>query len=351
MKLRRHSLNLAWKLFLVNHFKVISILCLLFHQACLKSNPAPYYEPNLPAKEIGTLPPLPPVTAEDEKFGQELLAELSQKYPLDFNHPRRSEVDEVVKKLTDSIGGAQFPWHVNVFSDHTVKNAAATRGNNIFIWTGMLDATNNQDELAAVLGHEIGHILANHTQPTSGETAREVLVGIGSMAAGMAVTILTNGAMGSDIASRVAASLTKEVGSGILIYPYTREKESEADELGIFLMAKAGFNPQSAIDFWTRAEKDPDFSSSIPFFSTHPPAADRLEHLKKLLPIIEEQKKQAKNGKSITSNHGALNYPQPTQNTNSKSPSTIGNNLPNPVNQSNQNSNKLPDGDSFDIRK
>ncbi len=260
--------------------------CILICFLLLVSSCSPSSRQNYPTNvnPIGFIPPLSPVTPEDEKYGHELLAKLSEKYKLDFSHPRRTDVDTIVQKLTSSIGGSNQPWHVNVFADNSVKNAAATKGNNIFVWTGMIDATQNNDELAAILAHEIGHILAHHTESSNGDTAREVIVGIGSMVAGTAVQILTNGAIGSDIASQLASSLTKEVGSGILIYPYSREKETEADEIGLFLMTKAGFSPQAAIDFWTRAENDPDFSASIPFFSTHPLAKNRLEHLKKLLP-------------------------------------------------------------------
>jgi len=312
---------------------------LIFYILILGSACAPntrqYYPPN--NNPIGYIPPLSPVTPEDEKYGHELLAKLSEKYKLDFSHPRRSDVDTIVQKLTSSIGGSNQPWHVNVFADSKVKNAAATKGNNVFIWTGMIDATENNDELAAILAHEIGHILALHTEPTNGETAREVIVGIGSMVAGTAVQILTNGAMGSDIASQLASSLTKEVGAGILIYPYSREKETEADEIGLFLMAKAGYSPQAALDFWARAENDPDFSASIPFFSTHPLAKNRLAHLKQLLPY-------ALNKQSASTGNVS---PSPTPAPQSTQPQPIST----PIKLPQSPVDELSTTDSFDIRQ
>lgn len=336
-------------------FQRLLMLCLLCSIACAPSRKQIFYPPQSshqpsvgshstqtqplpPNSAASKIPPLPPVTPEDEQFGHEILSKLSEKYTLDFNHPRRSEVDDIVKKITHAIGGSNQPWHVNVFADNKVKNAAATRGNNIFIWTGMIDATDNENELAAVLSHEVAHILARHTEPSSGESTREFIVGLGAMIAGTAVGVLTNGAIGSDIASQLAASLTKEVGAGILIYPYTRDKEYEADEIGLYLMHAAGYHPKHAIDFWKRAANDPDFSASIPFFSTHPPAADRLDKLAQLIPQVLQSTVSTP---SIT--------PDPKK-PDAQNQSKV------PVVTSTQNTQKTPPqvlspSDSFDIRK
>lgn len=231
----------------------------------------------------GHIPPAQQISLEDEKIGHELLQQLSQDHELDFDHPRRGEVDEIVLKITDAIGASSQPWHVNVFKAPGVKNAAATKGNHIFIWTGMIDATKNKDELAAILGHEVAHILARHTDPTSEEIWRKVLVEGLSMAAGIGVVIATKGAQGADVAADLASSLTRMAGQGIFVNPYSQDKELEADQVGLALMAKAGYRPEAAIEFWERALQDPDFSSSIPFLSTHPPASTRLERLKGLI--------------------------------------------------------------------
>jgi len=260
----------------------VSILLILFFlcsSAC-----APKRTPIPP----GHIPPPREVSQEDEQYGHEILGGLSEKYELDYSHPRRSEVDEIVLKIADSIGASQHPWHVHVFSDASLKNAAATKGNHIFVWTGIIDATLNEDELAAVLAHEMAHVLANHTDPSESELWTKVLIEAGSMAAAIGTTVASRGAYGSDIAGRLAASVTRELGTGIFVNPYTREKEYEADQIGLFLMAKAGYRPEAAIEFWERALYDPAFTSSIPFLATHPPAADRLARLKELILYAKE---------------------------------------------------------------
>ncbi len=255
----------------------VSIICLLFFSLLISCAPA---RAPLPP---GHIPPARQVSPEDEKVGHELLQRLSQEYKLDFDHPRRAEVDQIVSKITEAIGASAHPWHVNVFKAPEVKNAAATRGNHIFIWTGMIDATKNKDELASILGHEVAHILAQHTEPSQEEAWRRVLVEGLSTAAAIGVVIATRGAQGSDLAADLAASLTKAAGQGIFINPYSQDKELEADQIGVYLMAKAGYRPEAAIEFWTRALQDPSFGSSIPFLSTHPPASKRLEQLKGII--------------------------------------------------------------------
>ncbi|MCB0323638.1 MAG: M48 family metallopeptidase [Bdellovibrionales bacterium] len=241
-----------------------------------------------PPVPVGEVPPPRPVTVEEEQYGHQVLDALTQKFPLDYSHPRYNEVTSIVERLTASIGASQDPWHLFVFRDDTFKNAAATRGNHVFIWTAMIDATQNESELAAVLAHEIGHVLARHTDPDPNEEIRKLLINVGALAAGVAAARAA-GPQAAQIASDLAQGLTNELGSGILVYPYSRDRELEADQVGLFLMADAGYDPQAAVDFWQRAQGDATFGSTLAFFSTHPPAEERLTRLQKLLPLARDR--------------------------------------------------------------
>ena len=232
----------------------------------------------------GVIPEPQPLTVTEEQYGHQILDQLSEEYPLDYNNPRTNEVLDVVNRLTKAAKADADPWHVYVFRDAKFKNAAATRGNHVFIWSAMLDATHTEAELAAVLAHEISHVLARHTDPDPNEELKKLLIGVGSMAAGIAVAHATGSySMAGDLGN-ITSSVTQELGSGVLVYPYSRDREFEADQIGMFMMADAKFDPRAAIDFWERAETDPSFSNGLAFFSTHPPAGERLERLKALLP-------------------------------------------------------------------
>jgi predicted Zn-dependent protease len=235
---------------------------------------------------VGTIPKAKEVSVAEEQYGQKILGTLTKKWKLDYNHPRVPNVRAAVKKLTKAAKADQHTWHVYVLKDDSFKNAAATRGNHVFIWTGMIDATQNDAELAGILGHEIGHVLARHTDPDPNEEMKKMLINVGALAAGVAATAATGDPNLGQTAGQIASQLTNKVGEGLLLNPYSQKKEDEADHIGLFMMADAGYNPQSAIDFWKRAAADPSFggNGTLAFFSTHPPAADRLQALQALLP-------------------------------------------------------------------
>jgi len=228
----------------------------------------------------GTVPlPKAPTQAE-EQHGHKVLAELTNKYKLDYNHPRYQEMQNVMKALTEAAGAAAHPWHIYLLQDANFKNAGATKGNHIFLWTAMLDYTRNKEELAGVLAHEVAHVLARHTDEDQSEKMRNVLVTVGAAVAGIAASQ----ALGSAQAAQLAQQLAGKVGQGLFVNPYSQVKELEADQVGIFLMAKAKFNPEAAVSFWQRASNDRSFGSGPSFFSTHPSSSKRLSSLKELLP-------------------------------------------------------------------
>lgn len=253
---------------------LFSMLVLLF-SAC-----APARKP----VAVGEVPSPRPVSSEDEQYGHEVLSQLSEKFELDYSDPRYDKIVDLVDRLTESISASHQPWHLALFKAPDVVNAAATRGNHIFVWSGLLDATKSDEEIATVLSHELSHVLAGHTDPDPNEQARQILIQVGALAAGVAVAGVVRDPTIAQNVGQIASSVTQEVGSGLLVNPYSRRLELEADQIGLFIMADAGMNPQAAVDFWRRATTNPKFSSSVEFFSTHPLAEDRLAKLEQILP-------------------------------------------------------------------
>ena len=287
----------------------------------------------------GTVPLAIPPTQAEEQQGHKVLSELTNKYELDYNHPRFQEVQDVMKALTEAAGASAHPWHIFLLKDAKFKNAGATKGNHIFLWTAMLDYTRNKDELAGVLAHEVAHVLARHTDADSSETMRKTLVGIGAAVAGIAVSQVIGGAQLGANAARLAQQLASKVGEGLIVNPYSQGKELEADHIGLFLMAKAKFNPESAVLFWERASKDRSFDSVPSFFSTHPSSSKRLVDLRKYLAdakLYYNSGSQIKGGQSLGTQRKLDVQPHQSY----PPPATLGTQSPN-----NSNSN-----DSWDIR-
>ena len=228
---------------------------------------APYRKP----VPVGLVPEQGGVSADDELYGHQVLNMLTQRYPLDRNDARINRVRSLVDRLLAPTSAADNPWHVYVLDDEGFENASATRGNYIFVWTGMLKAAQDDEELATVLAHEIGHVLAGHPQPTPAEEVSDMLAGVAGTATGHVA--MSQGSIG--LAAGLADYAVRQTIRALLVNPEAQRKEYEADEIGLFLMADAGFNPEKAVDFWRRMkERGEAFPSVLQAMSTHPASAD-----------------------------------------------------------------------------
>jgi predicted Zn-dependent protease len=180
-------------------------------------------------------------------------------------------LDEVGARMLTAMGENPADWELQVFKGDAV-NAFALPGNKIGVFEGMMGYVDSPAELAAVVGHEIGHHSADHAQQRMnaavakdfGLGAIEFILDIGDVA----------------YAREISALLGLGVDVGLTL-PYTREHELEADILGLRFMAEAGYDPQAAVNLWRRmAVQD---KGSFIFLSTHPAPADRAERLERLL--------------------------------------------------------------------
>jgi len=233
----------------------------------------------------GTVPAYRPVTDEDEAYGRQVFQQLHQQYPLDVRPGPNERVRRVVARLGEAAQAGDAPWRVYVFRADSVKNAAATQGNYIFVWSGILDFARSDDELATVLAHEIGHVLADHTRRTPAETASQILVGAGGLAAQSALA--SQGYAG--LAVNLAGQAVQSILQAAVINPEEQRKELEADHIGLFLLARAGYDPRAAVDFWQRLSTSGGIDGGgLAFLSTHPPTKRRLEERSARLPRAED---------------------------------------------------------------
>lgn len=243
--------------------------------------------PRRAAIPVGEVPRWQSTSQEDQQYGQQVLMQLSRLFPHSRNPLVLSRVRGVVSRLAQASGSASNAWRVYVFADDRVKNAAATRGNYVFLWTGMLGAVQSDDELAAVIAHEMAHVLAQHVMPNPAEELSSAIASAGGAAASGILGGSGSVAVG---AAQLGGALIEEGIRGFVVNPESRRKEYEADQVGLFLMSDAGFNPDAAVGFWERASRDPAFSgSSVEFLSTHPSSRNRSEYLRSLLPAARRR--------------------------------------------------------------
>lgn len=247
--------------------------------------------PGRPPVPPGTIPDAPYVTAEDEQYGHQVLSTLTQTYPLERDDKSISRVRELVLRLARAANADHNPWNVFVLRGDDVVNAAATRGNYVFVWTGMLRAAPNDGELATVVSHELGHVLAGHTQPSPAEEASQIMAQASGEIAGHVVASQPGYAPLAQLSAIVVTELMK----AILVNPEAQRVEFEADHIGFFLMADAGFDPNDALSLWSRMANDSSTAGAgLQFLSSHPASEERLETLRAMLPEAEERYRRAR---------------------------------------------------------
>ena len=163
-------------------------------------------------------------------------------------------------------------------------NAFCLPGGKIVVYTGILPYTQTEGALAAVMGHEMGHAVARHG---SQRLLRSSLAQTFLMGANFSM-----GNLDPQQRQAVMAALGAGAQYGVLL-PFSRQHETEADELGLLYMARAGYDPHEAISFWERMEKAGG-SQPPQFMSTHPSHGTRIRNLEALMPKAEAEYEKAR---------------------------------------------------------
>ena len=183
----------------------------------------------------------------------------------------------------------EWKWEINV-EDNEEVNAYCMPGGKIMVFSGLVEKVNaTDDELAAVIGHEIVHALREHGRERM-STALVQQVGI----IGFAAYIANKGTRVSTDAAVQAVALGTTL---FFALPNSREQEREADKMGLELMARAGYNPMAAVSLWRKMNELSEFDMPE-FLSTHPSNENRIkdltEHAKKINNLYKENKKEVK---------------------------------------------------------
>lgn len=166
---------------------------------------------------------------------------------------------------------ARSDWEVTVFDSEPV-NAFALPGGKIGVYTGLLEVAENQDQLATVIAHEIAHVMSEHANERM-STQFATVIGLGALQV----------AAGDDPErQRMMAALGVGAQVGIIL-PFSRLHESEADEIGLEIMATAGFDPEQSVDLWRNMAKAGG-NAPPEFLSTHPSHDRRIADLQAAMP-------------------------------------------------------------------
>ncbi len=168
-----------------------------------------------------------------------------------------------------------YKWEFNLIQDDKTVNAWVMPGGKAAVYTGILPYTQNETGLAVVLGHEVAHALADHGDE---RMSQALIANMGGMALSVALSQQPQ-------QTQQLFMTVYGVGANVgFLLPYSRLHESEADRIGLTLMARAGYDPRAAIPFWQRMSKQEGKSKPPEFLSTHPASETRIADIKKYIP-------------------------------------------------------------------
>ncbi len=208
------------------------------------------------------------------KMGAQSFEEMKEKEKISQDKAINTYVQCVADAITPHVpkSAHQGSWEVVVFDSEQI-NAFALPGGKIGVYTGILNVATSQDQLAAIMGHEVAHVIEGHSNE---RLSSSQISNVGLVAAGAVLA-------SSDTENKGLIMAGLSVGVQYLILmPYSRSHESEADIVGQKLMAEAGFDPKAAVELWTNMAKA---SKGAPpeFLSTHPSNQTRIKQLTKNL--------------------------------------------------------------------
>ena len=193
-----------------------------------------------------------------------------------------SRIKAAAEKYLTYLGQGQYlkdyRWEYKLVDNKEV-NAWCLPGGKIVVYSGILPITKDDAGLATVMGHEVSHALANHGAQRMSAAQLQQLGAVG-----VAVATGSQSAENQQMWQKYYG-LGSEVG---VMLPFSRSNESEADKIGLTLMAIAGYNPDDSIAFWTRMSAKSGGSGTPEFLSTHPSDATRINNLKSLIPQAKE---------------------------------------------------------------
>lgn len=204
-------------------------------------------------------------------LGEQAYADIQKETPRVKDEKVSAYVQCVADAITalPEVQAQQSAWEVTVFDDDTV-NAFALPGGKIGVYRGLLDVAQTPDQLAAVLGHEVGHVLAHHGNERVSQ----------QFAVGETLSLIDAWMSSGNRANREVAMALLGTGAQVgVLLPFSRTHESEADAIGKELMARAGFDPRASVTLWENMAKAGG-SGTPEFLSTHPSHDTRIKDLR-----------------------------------------------------------------------
>ena len=240
-------------------------------------------------QRVTTLVSSQEIEQQASKEYAQVLAEAQKKGLLNRDQQQVARVRTITQRLIPQVGvfrkdALQWKWESNVLTSKDI-NAWCMPGGKMAVYSGLIERLNaTDDELAAVMGHEIAHALREHARERIGN---QMATSAASTVGAIALEIFTGVRVDPNLASSVLGAVT--------VLPNSRQNESEADIIGVELMARAGYDPHASLSLWRKMGQVAGGGGGPEFLSTHPSGETRLRELQgyvdKVMPLYQAAKR------------------------------------------------------------
>lgn len=209
-----------------------------------------------------------------EAMAVQQFQQMKQEQPVSTDAALNARIRAMGQRIATAAGQNPATWEFVVFADDKTVNAFALPGGKVGIYTGLINLASSDDEVAAVMGHEVAHVILEHGNERVSQNVAAQVLGIG----------VQYGVRNQDDQTKQLAMLAYNVGAqyGVLL-PYSREHEREADSVGLLYAAQAGYDPRASVTFWQKMASKGG-SQPPQFLSTHPSHDDRIKRLQAQMP-------------------------------------------------------------------
>jgi len=208
---------------------------------------------------------------EEDQMGLQAYNETLKTAKISKDPAANEMLQRVGKRIAQAADKPEYHWQFTLIDEPKTVNAFCLPGGRVAVYTGILPITQDESGLAVVLSHEVSHAIARHGAERISE----------QQAAGVAQQLAVEAGVIKNAETLQVVQLAYGIGAGL---PHSRAQESEADHIGIILMAKAGYDPRTAIPFWQRMAQASGGNAPPTFLSTHPSDKQRVQRIQEQMP-------------------------------------------------------------------
>jgi predicted Zn-dependent protease len=192
-------------------------------------------------------------SAEETAYGHRVYLSLREDYPVDADSDRLGLLKGTFDHLAGAAGIDPEDWHVHLLYAPDIADVRSVEGNYLFVWSGLFDIVENEDELAGLLACEIAHVLAGHTEPVRFTPASELLFGLTDAAATIGLMILTQGALNVSGTGMTRWAYVEAADLDPVDRVYTAGQLEEMAMIATLILEASHYTTEGLLDFWRRA--------------------------------------------------------------------------------------------------